>query len=150
MKSNTGVFVVFKTKCELKCQSSGNIRVCLFSLQRFFDELFDVITVKLCWWINSRVQKDIRTYKVDSILVTSCNKKRSTTNKKSSEYLSFLLSSPFIKHLVSFKCNDFLGNIIDIAHNPNCNSHPNRSSRVRKTKKFILNGLFASTEGALF
>ena len=90
-----------------------------------------------------------RTYKVDSILVTSCNKKRSTTNKKSSEYLSFLLSSPFIKHLVSLKCNDFLGNIIDIAHNPNCNSHPNRSSRVRKTKKFILNGHFLSTKGAL-
>ena len=43
LKTNTGVFVVFKTKWELKCQFSGNIRVCLFSLQRFFDELFDVI-----------------------------------------------------------------------------------------------------------
>ena len=43
MKTNTGVFVVFKTKSELKCQSSGNIRVCLFLLLRFFDELFDVI-----------------------------------------------------------------------------------------------------------
>ena len=42
MKPNTGVFVVFKAKCELKCQFSGNI-VCLFSLLRFFDELFDII-----------------------------------------------------------------------------------------------------------
>ena len=42
MKTNTGVFVVVKTKRELKCQFSGNI-VCLFSLLRFFDELFDVI-----------------------------------------------------------------------------------------------------------
>ena len=42
MKTNTGVFVVFKTKRELKCQISGNI-VCLFSLLRFFDEYFDVI-----------------------------------------------------------------------------------------------------------
>ena len=42
MKTNTGVFVVFKTKRELKCQFSGNI-VCLFSLLRFFDELFDGI-----------------------------------------------------------------------------------------------------------
>ena len=88
------------------------------------------ITHKLCWWIIA----ERHTYKVDSILVTFCSKKRSTTNKKSSEYLSFLLSSPSIKHLVSLKCNDFLGNIIDIAHNPNCNSHPDRSSRVRKTK----------------
>ena len=29
-----------KTKCGLKCQFSGNI-VCLLSLLRFFDELFD-------------------------------------------------------------------------------------------------------------
>ena len=29
MKTNTGAFVVFKTKRELKCQFSGNI-VCLF------------------------------------------------------------------------------------------------------------------------
>ena len=36
MKTNTGVFVVFKAKRELKCQFSGNI-VCLFSLLRFFD-----------------------------------------------------------------------------------------------------------------
>ena len=42
MKTNTGVFVVFTTKRELKCQFSENI-VCLFSLLRFFDELFDVI-----------------------------------------------------------------------------------------------------------
>ena len=41
-KANTGVFVVFKTKRELKCQFSENI-VCLFSLLRFFDKLFDVI-----------------------------------------------------------------------------------------------------------
>ena len=37
----TSAFVVFKTKRELKCQFSGNI-VCLFSLLRFFEELFDV------------------------------------------------------------------------------------------------------------
>ena len=42
MKTNTGVFVVFKTNGELKCQFSGNI-VCLFSLLRFFEKLFDVI-----------------------------------------------------------------------------------------------------------
>ena len=40
MKTNTGVFVVFKTKRELKCQFSGNI-VCLFSLLRFFDVIID-------------------------------------------------------------------------------------------------------------
>ena len=38
MKTNTGVFDVFKTKHELKH------RVCLFSLLRFYDELFDVIS----------------------------------------------------------------------------------------------------------
>ena len=37
---NTGVFVVFKTQRELKCQFSGHIK---FSLQRFFVELFDII-----------------------------------------------------------------------------------------------------------
>ena len=42
MKTNTGVFVVFKIKHKLKCQFSGHI-VCLFSLLRFFDELFDII-----------------------------------------------------------------------------------------------------------
>ena len=42
MKTNNAIFVVFKTKHELKCQFSGNI-VCLFSILRFFDELFDVI-----------------------------------------------------------------------------------------------------------
>ena len=42
MKTNTGVFAVFKTKRELKCQFSENI-VCLFSLLRFFDERFDAI-----------------------------------------------------------------------------------------------------------
>ena len=42
MKTNTVVFVFFKTKRELKCQFSGNIQ-CLFSLLRFFDELFDLI-----------------------------------------------------------------------------------------------------------
>ena len=35
----TGVFVVFKTKHELKCQFSGNTS----PLRRFFDELFDII-----------------------------------------------------------------------------------------------------------
>ena len=39
MKTNNGVFVVFKTKHELKCQFSGNTS----PLLRFFDELFDVI-----------------------------------------------------------------------------------------------------------
>ena len=39
MKTNNGVFVVFKTKHELKCQFSGNTS----PLRRFFDELFDVI-----------------------------------------------------------------------------------------------------------
>ena len=39
IKTNTDVFVVFKTKCELKCQ------MCLFSLLRFSDELSDVITI---------------------------------------------------------------------------------------------------------
>ena len=38
MKTNTGVFVVFKTKRQLKCQFSGN-RVCLNS----FDKPFDII-----------------------------------------------------------------------------------------------------------
>ena len=42
MKTNNAVFVVFKTKRELKCQFNGNI-VCLFSLLRFFEELFDMI-----------------------------------------------------------------------------------------------------------
>ena len=40
MKTNTGVFVVFKTKHDLKCLFSGNIEGLLL---RFFDELFDVI-----------------------------------------------------------------------------------------------------------
>ena len=31
MKTNAGVFVVFKTKCELKCQFSGNIE-CVYSM----------------------------------------------------------------------------------------------------------------------
>ena len=39
METNNGVFVVFKTKHELKCQFSGNNS----PLLRFFDELFDVI-----------------------------------------------------------------------------------------------------------
>ena len=39
MKTNNGVFVVFKTKHESKCQFSGNTS----SLLRFFDELFNVI-----------------------------------------------------------------------------------------------------------
>ena len=39
MKTNTGGFVVFKTKHELKCQFSGNTS----PLLRFFDKLFDVI-----------------------------------------------------------------------------------------------------------
>ena len=39
MKTINGVFVVFKTKHELKCQFSGNTS----PLLRFFDELFDVI-----------------------------------------------------------------------------------------------------------
>ena len=46
-KHCTGVFIVFKTKHELKCQFYGNIRVCLFSILRFFDELFDVINDNL-------------------------------------------------------------------------------------------------------
>ena len=41
MKTNNGVFVVFKTKHELKCQFSGNTSLLL----RFVDELFDVIFV---------------------------------------------------------------------------------------------------------
>ena len=39
MKTNNGVFVVFKTKHELKCQFSGNTS----PLLRFFDERFDII-----------------------------------------------------------------------------------------------------------
>ena len=39
MKTNNGVFVVFKTKHELKCQFSGNTS----PLLRFYDKLFDVI-----------------------------------------------------------------------------------------------------------
>ena len=39
MKTNTGIFVVFKAKRELKCQFSGITK----ELLRFFDELFDVI-----------------------------------------------------------------------------------------------------------
>ena len=39
MKANNGVFVVFKTKHELKRQFSGNNSPIL----RFFDKLFDVI-----------------------------------------------------------------------------------------------------------
>ena len=39
MKANNGVFVVFKTKHELKCRFSGNNSPIL----RFFDKLFDVI-----------------------------------------------------------------------------------------------------------
>ena len=37
MKTNNSVFVVFKTKHELKCQFSGNTS----PLLRYFDELFD-------------------------------------------------------------------------------------------------------------
>ena len=43
--SNSSVFVDFQTKCVIICQfsrKSGRIE-CLFSLLRFFDELFDVI-----------------------------------------------------------------------------------------------------------
>ena len=44
---NTGVSVVFKTKCELKCQNKLHIffetPVFLFSLLRIFDGIFDVI-----------------------------------------------------------------------------------------------------------
>ena len=36
MKTNDGVFIVFKTKNELKCQFSGNIT-------EIFCELFDII-----------------------------------------------------------------------------------------------------------
>ena len=39
MKTNNGVFVVFKTKHELKCQFSGNTS----PLLRFIDEIFDII-----------------------------------------------------------------------------------------------------------
>ena len=39
MKTNNDVFVVFKTKHELKCQFSGNTS----PLLRFFDKFFDVI-----------------------------------------------------------------------------------------------------------
>ena len=39
MKRSNGVFVVFKTKHELKCQFSGNTS----PLLRFFEELFGVI-----------------------------------------------------------------------------------------------------------
>ena len=42
MKTNNGVYVVFKAQRDLKCQFSGN-RVCMFSLLRFFDKLFDII-----------------------------------------------------------------------------------------------------------
>ena len=43
MKTNNGVFVVLKTKHDLKCQFSGNIEsICFHYLHRFFDELFDV------------------------------------------------------------------------------------------------------------
>ena len=38
-KTNNDVFVVFKTKHELKCQFSGNTSPLLI----FFDKLFDVI-----------------------------------------------------------------------------------------------------------
>jgi hypothetical protein len=38
IKTNNGVFVVFKTKYELKCQFSGNTS----PLLRFFDELIGV------------------------------------------------------------------------------------------------------------
>ena len=37
LRQKVGVFVVFKTKHELKCQFSGNTS----PLLRFFDELFD-------------------------------------------------------------------------------------------------------------
>ena len=36
MKTNTGVSVVFKTKCELKCQLSG-------ILQQTFRSIFDIV-----------------------------------------------------------------------------------------------------------
>ena len=39
MKTNNGVFVILKTKYELKCQFSGNTS----TLLRFFDKRFDVI-----------------------------------------------------------------------------------------------------------
>ena len=43
MKSNNGVFVVFKTKRESKCQFSGNIECVCIPLLIVFDELFDVV-----------------------------------------------------------------------------------------------------------
>ena len=39
MKTNNGVFVVFKAKHELECRFSGNTS----PLLRFFDKLFDII-----------------------------------------------------------------------------------------------------------
>jgi hypothetical protein len=59
MKTNTGVFVVFKTKRELKCQFSGNI-VCLLSL--IFDvtidnPFFDVVKrLRLCVFKAGKTQ----------------------------------------------------------------------------------------------
>jgi hypothetical protein len=49
MKTINGVFVVFKTKHELKCQFSGNTS----PLLRFFDELFDVVKI-LCYKNNNK------------------------------------------------------------------------------------------------
>ena len=47
MKTNTGIFVVFTTKRELKCQLSGRNRVCLFSLLQFFEVINDDLLLKL-------------------------------------------------------------------------------------------------------
>ena len=47
MKANNSVFVVFKTKHELKCQFSGNTS----PLLRFFDKLFDVIFDDLFFYL---------------------------------------------------------------------------------------------------
>ena len=43
MKTNTGVFVVFKTKCELKCQNYLKAQSFCFYLLIFFYEFSDVI-----------------------------------------------------------------------------------------------------------
>ena len=58
MKTNNGVFVVFKTKYESKCQFSGNTS----PLQRFFDKFFDVIfdnpfltLQKYCFTVSQRI-----------------------------------------------------------------------------------------------
>ena len=56
-KTNTGVFVVFKTKCELKCQSSGITEILWQTFWCKWRSVFDVVKDSVHIWtviLNSK------------------------------------------------------------------------------------------------